>query len=190
MKYNHVSFLRSKFRILLAGTVIPFILVAFTGINSESSPGLGIQQQSGAKGWWFGGKIEDFKPGTDSTLFQHGRKCATLESVHDNPADFCTLMQTIMVKEYAGKRVRMTGYIKSQGSDVKGAMWIRVDDFGNKISADFDNMMDRPVTGNSDWQKCEIVFDVPEKAVVALGFILQGTGKIWVDNVSLEVVPD
>jgi hypothetical protein len=69
-------------------------------------------------------------------------------------------------------------------------MWIRVNDFGNQISADFDNLMDRPVTGNSDWQKCEIVFDVPEKAVVALGFILEGTGKIWVDNVSLEIVPD
>jgi hypothetical protein len=97
-------------------------------------------------------------------------------------------MQSIVMKNLSGKRVKMTGFIKSQGTNVTGSMWMRVDDIGNKIFADFDNMMDRPVTGNSDWTKCEIVFDVPEKCVLFFGFIFTGSGKIWVDNVSLEVV--
>jgi hypothetical protein len=146
------------------------------------------QETNLPKGWFFGGDPASFKLGVDSTIFQHGKISATLESVVENPPQFCTLMQSFVVKNLGGKRVKMTGYVKSQGENVSGSMWIRVDDAGNKIFADFDNMMDRPVAGNSDWTKCEIVFDVAEKCMVSYGFILTGTGKIWVDNVSFETV--
>jgi hypothetical protein len=139
-------------------------------------------------GWFFGGDPASFKVGVDSNISQHGKICATLESIVENPPQFCTLMQSFVVKNLGGQRVKMTGYIKSQGEDVSGSMWIRVDDTGNKIFADFDNMMDRPVAGNSDWTKCEIIFDVAEKCMVSYGFILTGKGKIWVDNVSFETV--
>jgi hypothetical protein len=139
-------------------------------------------------GWIFNFNQSDFKAAPDSNISYHGKVSTRLESAVDNPPDFCTLMQTAVVKDYSGKRVKMTGYIKSQGQNVTGSMWLRVDDIGNKIYGDFDNMMDRPVTGNKDWTKCEIIFDVPEKCVLYFGFILTGTGKIWVDNVSFETV--
>jgi hypothetical protein len=140
------------------------------------------------KGWFFGSDRTNYKFGLDTTISQHGKNSATLESIVENPAEFCTMMQNMAVKNFSGKRVKMTGYIKSQGTDVIGSMWMRIDDIGNKVTADFDNMMDRPVTGNSDWTKCEIVFDVPERCMIAFGFILSGSGKIWVDNVSFEIV--
>jgi hypothetical protein len=68
-------------------------------------------------------------------------------------------------------------------------MWLRVDDFDKKVSADFDNMSDRAITGTNDWTKCEIIFDVPEsRNMLFFGFILNGPGKIWVDNVSFKIV--
>jgi hypothetical protein len=94
----------------------------------------------------------------------------------------------MIIKNLCGKRVKLTGFIKTQGINDTASMWIRVDDFGNNIFADFDNMLDRPVVGNKDWTKCEIVFDIPEKSLVFFGFIFKGTGKIWVDNVSFEIV--
>jgi hypothetical protein len=139
-------------------------------------------------GWFFGGDPASFKVGVDSNISQNGKISATLESVIENPPQFCTLMQSFVVKNLGGKRIKMTGYIRSQGENVRGSMWIRVDDAGNKIFADFDNMMDRQVAGNSDWTKCEIIFDVAEKCMVSYGFILTGTGKIWVDNVSFETI--
>jgi histidinol phosphatase-like PHP family hydrolase len=148
------------------------------------------QENTVPKGWMFNTNQSMFKVGIDNVISQHEKNSATIESNVENPPDFCTLMQTCVVKDFSGKRLKMTGFIKSQGSDVKGSMWIRVDDYGNKIFADFDNMMDRPVTGNTDWTKCEIVFDVPEKCVLSYGFIMVGTGKIWVDNVSFETVPN
>jgi hypothetical protein len=82
----------------------------------------------------------------------------------------------------------MTGYIKSQGSNDTATMWVRVDDCVKLMSTDFDNMYDRPIVGTSDWRKCEIIFDVSEKCYVFYGFIIKGIGKIWVDNVSFEIV--
>ncbi len=84
----------------------------------------------------------------------------------------------------------MTGYIQSTGSDTTlTTMWIRVDDFDKRVTADFDNMMDRPIIGTRFWTKCEIVFDVPESlCAINYGFILEGGGKAWFDNVSFEIV--
>jgi hypothetical protein len=169
---------------------IPFLLsIAFSLAFSYLSAASGSYQETDEpKDWNFGGDRTSYKPGLDNHVAQHGQNSATIESVAENPSDFCTLMQNIAVKNFSGKRVKMTGFIKAQGTNVKGSMWIRVDDIGNKIFADFDNMMDRPVTGNTDWTKCEIVFDVPEKCLLFFGFIFTGSGKIWVDNVSFEVV--
>lgn len=165
-----------KFRSILILSSVTLMIFGFTLIDETP------------KGWMFGADRTSYKTGLDTTISQHGHNSATIESIVENPADFCTLMQVSVIKEFSGKRIKMTGYIKSQGANVTGSMWIRVDDFGNKIIADFDNMMDRPVTGDSDWTKCEIIFDVPEKCSLSFGFIFQGTGKIWVDNVSFEIV--
>lgn len=146
------------------------------------------QNNSNLNGWNFGGSYSDFKPGLDIQISQHGKNSATLESVSENPANFCTVMQNMVVRDFAGKRIKMTGYIKPKGTDEIGTMWVRIDNLGKKEFGDFDNMMDRPVTGNSDWQKCEIIFDVPDTCVIFFGFIFQGVGKVWVDNVSFETV--
>lgn len=169
--------------------ILPLRVFAFSLILILLSAAPGKSQETSLpKGWYSGGMGSGYSTKLDSKVFQNGQNSALLESVNESQSDFYTLMQTMTVKDFSGKRVKMTGFIKSEGTNVMGSMWIRIDDIGNKVTADFDNMMDRPVTGNSDWTKCEIVFDVPEKCAIAFGFILSGTGKIWVDNVSFEIV--
>jgi hypothetical protein len=186
MKTRNESKLRVENK--LNYTLEVFILsLAFTFLSAASG---NSQETNAANGWNFGGDLTNYKTGLDNQISQHGQNSATLETIVENPVDFCALMQTMVAKDLSGKRIKMTGFIKSQGTNVKGSMWIRVDDIGNKIFADFDNMMDRPVAGDNDWTKCEIVFDVPEKCVIFYGFILTGVGKIWVDNVSFEIVDD
>jgi hypothetical protein len=147
-----------------------------------------VQQISSTPGWFFSGNQPDqYKTGIDNKIAQHGNQSATLESIVENPSGFCTLMQVCMRKDFNGKRIRMTGYIKSLNTTT-ATMWVRIDDFVDKVTADFDNMMDRPVSGSSDWTKCEIVFDATSKCSINYGFILSGAGKIWVDNVSFEIV--
>jgi hypothetical protein len=154
-----------------------------TEANSKS-----LQQSLKPYGWFLSGSNPDeYKAGIDTLVSQHDRQSATVESIVENPSGFCTLMQTCIKKDFIGKRIKMTAYIKSLNT-TSAAMWARVDDYDKKLTADFDNMMDRPISGTTDWTKYEIVFDASSKCSIFYGFILKGNGKIWVDNVSLEIV--
>jgi hypothetical protein len=141
---------------------------------------------------WFkaGNRYDNYETGTDNQNAQRGQKSGYLELVVDTTSGFGALMQYCSEKNFKGKRVKMTGYIQSMGSDTTlTTMWVRVDDFDKRVTADFDNMMDRPIIGARFWTKCEIVFDVPESpCVINYGFILEGGGKAWFDNVSFEIV--
>ena len=53
----------------------------------------------------------------------------------------------------------------------------------------FDNMQDRPIVGTTDWQKYEVILDVPEDgAQIAIGIVLSGKGQVWLSNVQFEIV--
>ena len=68
-------------------------------------------------------------------------------------------------------------------------MWLRVDSRTEMKSLSFDNMQDIPLTGTSDWTKCEIILDVPEESgTLNFGVLLSGTGRIWFDNISFEIL--
>ncbi len=98
-------------------------------------------------------------------------------------------MQNCSPENYAGKRVRMTGYMKSKDVAESAAFWFRIDANGSKEPSNFDNMNNRPIKGTTDWKKYEIVLDVASDASnLAYGALLSGTGQIWFDNITLEIV--
>jgi len=50
-------------------------------------------------------------------------------------------------------------------------------------------MENRPIKGSTDWQKYEVVLDVPEGSMeIAFGILLAGKGQAWVDDLQLDVV--
>jgi hypothetical protein len=98
-------------------------------------------------------------------------------------------MQASSAQQYLGKRVRLTGYLKSKDVKSWAGLWLRVDQAGSKKPLAFDNMSNRAVKGTTDWKKYEIVLDVPAQASnIAYGALLHATGQIWFDNLSFEVV--
>ena len=99
-------------------------------------------------------------------------------------------MQTCLADDYRDKRVKMTANIKSQDVSDWAGLWFRVDDSNQPPQVlSFDNMQDRPIKGSQDWTKCEIVLDVPaESATLNFGVLLSGTGKVWIDGISFEIV--
>jgi hypothetical protein len=65
---------------------------------------------------------------------------------------------------------------------------MNIADSGNQLLG-LDNMQNRPITGTTDWQKYEIVLDIPgDGATIGFGALLQGRGEIWLDDVNLEIV--
>lgn len=122
---------------------------------------------------------------------REGNNVVLLESVaNPDPSKFGTLSQYCSADQYLGKRVRMTGYLKSENVKNWAGMWFRVDDSKQKdLSLSFDNMSDRPIKNTTDWKKYEIVLDVPQEAgAMVFGVLLEGSGKVWISDISFEVV--
>ena len=145
---------------------------------------------------WFkaGSHPAEYDMGLDETVHRDGGKAsATVKFTAQNPNGFGTLMQMSQPGEYRGKRVRLSGYAKSDKVTQWAGLWFRVDGpakGGVPTSLAFDNMQDRPIKGTTDWTRYEIVLDVPESAErIAFGILLAGGGQVWMDDLKFEVVP-
>jgi hypothetical protein len=102
---------------------------------------------------------------------------------------FGTIAQSMKPDEYLSKRVRMSSYIRTINVTGWVGMWMRVD--GNEAgkSLQFDNMGTRPIKSTTDWQKYEIVLDVPaNSSSVSYGILIGGEGEAKFSDLKFEVV--
>ncbi len=138
------------------------------------------------KGWFLtGSKPADYTVGSEPGTRTPGSRNAFILAIKDSDG-FGTLMQTINAANYRGKRVRLSGYLRTKDAG-KGQMWMRID--GSKGIVGFDNMDQRPLQGDKPWQRCDIVLDVTTDAKdIAFGFFLSGKGEVWGDSFQLDVV--
>jgi hypothetical protein len=149
-----------------------------------------IQSDVKINGWFQAGSApESYLSGIDTKIAENGQKSVFTESKGEVSEGFSTVMQYCDAKNYLGTKIKMTGYLKAQNVKDWSGMWLRIDSKTQGETLGFDNMQDRPVTGNSDWTKCEIIMDVPEESMTLnYGFLLSGSGKVWFDNVTFEIL--
>ena len=98
--------------------------------------------------------------------------------------------QAISASNFRGKKVRVSGFIRTEGVDGGYAgLWFRVDK--GKDMLVLDNMSNRGVRGTTDWLPYECVIHVDSEATgILFGALLTGTGKMQADKFKVEVVPD
>ena len=139
---------------------------------------------------WFpaGSNPAEYEMGIDNSNFQNGHSCAYIKSKSPKENEFGTLMQSINAENYLGKRLRLSGHLKSEDIKGWGGMWMRIDGENNQ-QLGFDNMRGRTIKGTTDWKKYEIVLDVPSNSkTINYGVLLGGQGKVWFDNMKVEEV--
>lgn len=161
------------------------IVVVFFLLTSFDIPG----------GWLIAGsQPQSYEMGTDKGVSKDGTNCATIKSIEKKIDGFGTLMQMCAIdNKFRGKRVRMTGLLKTKNVSTWAGLWFRVDRECSKEHAAFDNMQngkkDRSIRGTTDWTMYEIVLDVPADASeYAFGALLVGKGQIWFDDIRFETV--
>ena len=140
---------------------------------------------------WFqaGSKPDSYDMGIDLGAGRDGKNAATIKSREEKINGFGTLMQECIPGNYLGRRVRMSAFVKSKDVENKAGLWLRVDESGEKKPLAFDNMLDRPIKGTTEWKKYEIVLDIPANASnLAYGALLAGRGQIWFDDLKFEIV--
>lgn len=115
---------------------------------------------------------------------------ATIKANVESPRGSGMLAQSIRADAYRGKRVRLTGYLKTIGvNEGTAVLFMRVDGDGLVQTSDF--MQNRPLMLTNDWARQEIVLEVPRNAIgVTYGFLLGGSGQAWLDDVAIDVVGD
>ena len=113
---------------------------------------------------------------------------ATIKANVASPRGSAMLAQSVRADAYRGKRVRLSGYLKTIGvNEGTAVMFMRVDGEGVIQMSDF--MQNRPLMLTNDWARQEIVLDIPRNAVgFTYGFMLGGSGQAWLDDVQIDVV--
>lgn len=137
------------------------------------------------EGWFLtGSNPQIYRTGVDSRTMHDGLPSAFLTSVARGNG-FGTLMQSISAANYTGKRVR--GWVRVQDVRDWAGLWMRVDR-GKSIVA-FDNMQNREMSGTQPWNPYDVVLDIPADATsISFGILLTGAGRVWLSDVSVEVV--
>ncbi|MFK0278403.1 glyoxalase superfamily protein [Ensifer sp. NPDC090286] len=105
---------------------------------------------------------------------------------------FACMMQSISAGEYRGKKLRLTGTIKTDDVDL-ATIWMRVNNCAAILR--FDNMMDRfpdgKLRGTHGWTERVVILDVPNEATdIHYGFLMRGYGRLWAKEFQLDVVDD
>lgn len=146
------------------------------------------------EGWTFTGtdvdKYSMEKDYLDSNQSDYSIRISSNLTTIDAGQDFSNLMQTFQAKSFLGKRMRFSGFIKSEDVDGWSGLWMRIDDKSYEMLG-FDNMSDRPITGSTSWNHYSCVLDIPKESInINIGVILAGSGKIWIDLCSFDEVND
>lgn len=139
--------------------------------------GVAFAAGTAPKGWILAGTSpQDYSATLDHAQIHTGASSALLASQTPTPNGFGTLLQTAQADSYRGKRIRFTAYVRSEGVESWTGLWFRVDGAGSPPAMlAFDNMHDRAIKGNTEWQAYSVVLDVAQEAsAIAYGVLLAG----------------
>ncbi len=129
-----------------------------------------------------------YQAGIDNVETTSGKGSKFLRYTQGDGKGWGTLMQSVSAQRYQGQRVRFQARVKSRDVTTWAGLWLRIDgQAGHSVA--FYNSMDKPIVGSNDWQIRSVTLDVPEDAAsVHFGVINAGTGQVWIDELSLDVV--
>ena len=144
----------------------------------------------------------DFAVTLDREVRTSGTASALISSRRDT-AGYVTMFQTAAAGPVRGKRVEFTVDLRTRGATRGANLLLRAEDERGTTVA-FDNMttsydadrrpdrlINRGVTGDTEWSTQHVVVDIPDEArVITYGVSVFGAGKAWIDNARIEVVPE
>jgi len=131
----------------------------------------------------------DFVARYDPDYLETVRSAATMASsaTSSGGGSFGVATGTFPVQLAAGKKVRFSGYIKTEGITRGFAgLWWRVDGPSGVLA--FDNMQSRGPKGSSDWTQYAIELPVDATAKnINFGVLMPADGTAWFDDLRIEL---
>jgi erythromycin esterase-like protein len=128
-----------------------------------------------------------FEFAIDTSVFQSGTQSLRIRSSTAGSTALGIGLQQFPVELVRGKRVHISGWIKTADVSGAGTLWWRVDGPNGTLSLD-NAPPPGPPAGTKDWTKYEFDRDVSPSAVaVVWGVFLRGPGTAWFDDIQITI---
>jgi erythromycin esterase-like protein len=112
---------------------------------------------------------------------------ATAQKARPPVQNFGTATGTFPLSAAAGKKLRYSGFIKTENVEGAAGLWWRVDGTDHKTLA-FNNMQQLHISGTTDWKEYSFELPVaPEARNINFGMLLSGGGTAWFDDLKVEL---
>jgi erythromycin esterase-like protein len=125
--------------------------------------------------------------------FLAGRDPAWADSVDralkTGPRDpgFVTSTGTLPPSDFRGRKVRYTGFMRTENVTQFAGLWMRAD-AGSTPAVAFDNMQSQRVNGTHDWKRYAIELTIPANTTnINFGVLMAGEGTAWFDSLAIEL---
>lgn len=139
--------------------------------------------------WSLGGR--GYESRQDQNTKYSGDVSLRIEYKEKYDQDFGVFSELMPIDSVKGKKIVLTGYIKTEGiADGYAGLWLRVDggEPGDYKVLGFDNMHDRGIKDTTDWTPVKIEMDIDSEArTVVFGGLLVGSGTAWYDNLEIFI---
>jgi C-terminal processing protease CtpA/Prc len=130
--------------------------------------------------------------GVDTLVQRGGRASGHVRSVR-NDTSFGAMLQWIDATDYGGHRVRFSAWLRTRDANGEGAeggaqIMIRTDGPSGGVAFAASKSQERLV-GTNEWTLQSVIVNVPAEAKeLGFGPILAGSGELWIDDASLDIV--
>lgn len=172
----------------MKAVVLSALLIGFTSLSAATG-----EDRPLPGGWRLIPFVaaNQYRIGLDREIRHGGKSAAFLES-HDVDWDknqYARLEQTLDATKYRGKRLRLSAFLKSKDVAKRAFLAANVPNPWQDLS---DFATHKPLLeGTTDWKRYEIEFNVVHYAKqIEIRVELHGSGRVWVDDLRLEVLGD
>ena len=121
-----------------------------------------------------------------------GERSVRIDNV--GPEPFGAIYQQLPAAVHRGRRVRLRAWLRTadaRGSATGGGAVLMLQAMQGGAPLAWNHMKDAPVQGTTPWKRYEVELDVPDAAdQIEVGAMLHGPGKLWLDDVELDVMGD
>jgi hypothetical protein len=160
--------------------------IALVNADFESAPSA---PTAGPHGWYSYQHAGDtsYVFVLDDTVTHGGTRSLRIDNV--GPEPYGSVAQAVPGREFTGKTVRFSAWLKTRSADDGGATLFIIAEFAGNIMA-HNFMAGAEVKGSRDWARHSLTLAVPAQADrMRVGATLEGKGTVWLDDAEFEVLP-
>lgn len=148
-----------------------------------------LHDQQITEGWHADAEPSEYEIGLDSHIRHGGASSAFIKAKVPAPKSYAALKQHFRADDYRGQRIHLSGFAKT---DKVGCalLWMRFEGMpiGAANAAVPEFKVARAIPGKANWQRYEIVADIPAETTNIEFGVSSGGGQLWFDDLQLQIV--